>query len=150
MNSKGLAMAAAAALLITAVIGIVIIDQTAAQTWTTTTVLNESMGTVYNGTTDTFANDCAISCTQAYDTTNATVMNTSNYTCNAAVGNRAASTVTWAAANFVYNNTASEVSYTYSCSYMTGATERLIMEYFAVIAGVLVLALAGGWIYLKL
>jgi len=152
MNSKGVNMAVAAALLITAVVGTVIIDQSAAITWVTTTALNDtSFGIVLEGTTDTLTNNCGVGITGVYDWTNGTVVTSDNYTTTAAAGNRAATTMTWptVAGGFVHNNTTIGVNYTYGCEYMANATARLIMEYYAIIAGVLVLVLAGGYIYLK-
>lgn len=152
MNNKGISVALAAALLITTVIGVVIVDQVAAPTWVSTTVTNESLGIVYNGTTDTLANNCVTAnLTSVYDWTNATEIASGQYLLTPQVWpHRQAQQITWASGGFTHNGTVVGVNYTYSCEYMSTATPRLIMEYFAVIVGLLALGLGGAWLGLKM
>ena len=153
MNSRGsVAITLAAALLVTAVVGVIIVDQVAAQVWVATAVTNESLGVVTNGTVDALANNClAAAPTSVYDWTNGTDVVATNYTlAPGAYPNRIANTITWdSGAAFAANNSIIGVNYTYGCSYGTNTTFRLVMEYLAIIMGVLVLTLAGGWLYLK-
>ena len=145
-------MGLAAALLITAIVGIVIVDSVASPIYTSTSVVNESLGTVYNGTTDTLANNCVVSApTSVYDWTNGTEIATTNFTMSpGSYPNRASNTITWTATNFLHNGTVVGINYTYGCTYGSSSTVRLIMEYLPVVAGALVLVLAGGWVFMRM
>ena len=152
MNSKGNIMVGVI-LLITAVIGVVVVDQVAAPTFTSTTITNEIVGTtVYDGDVDNLANGCPVSAAIFYDNTNATAITADNYTlAPASFPNKSPTyVVTWVSgATFIHNGTNITANYTYGCEYMTDTTTRLIMEYFAVIVGIAVLGLAGAWLYMK-
>ena len=151
MNNKG-NIAVAAAILVTAIVGVLIVDQVSLPMWSATAVTNEAIsGLVYNGTTDSLANGCAVTAANFYDTTNGTAVTTDNYTLTPATypSKTTTYTVTWTSANFLHNGTNMTTNYTYGCEKMTGATERLIMEYFAVLVGIMLLVIAGGWLYLK-
>ena len=151
MNKGTAGIAMAAAILVTAIVGVVIVDDVAAVTWTDTAVLNESLGTVTNGSTDTLANTCLTAApTSVYDWTNGTEIDASNYTMSpGSYPNRGTNTITWAAANFLHNGTTVGVNYTYECNYLSDSTSRIVMEYLAVLVGAALLALAGAWLWLK-
>ena len=151
LGSKG-QIAIAAAILVTAIVGVFIVDQVAAEVWVDTQGTNESLGIVNNLTTNTIANSCLTAApTSVYDWTNGTEIGADNYTVAPGVyPNRASNVITWEQAGFfAHNNTTVGVNYTYGCNYGSNSTFRLIMEYLAVIVGVLLLTLAGGWLYLK-
>jgi len=157
MNNRGqIAISAAVVLLVTAVVGLVIMDGVAGPTHTGTTTVNESVGStavIAGGNTSTLANNCVISITQFWDTTNSTAVTADNYTLSPTAANmphRQAQTVTWVALpGFVHNGTQMNATYTYECNYMSNPTARIIMANIVTIAAVVALSLAGGWLFLR-
>lgn len=151
MNRGAITVGVAAVMIIGAIIGMVILDGVASTGHTGTGVVNESLGTVTNGSTDTIANRClAAAPTSVYDWTNGTEIAASNYTASPGTyPNRASNTITWAAANFAHNNSVVGVNYSYGCNIGSTPLLQTIYEFFPVVAALLVLAMAGGWVYLK-
>jgi hypothetical protein len=152
MNRKGqMAISAGIVLLLTAVVGLFIVDSVTVPVTTATTVLNESLGTVYNGTAVTFANGCVVAePTNVYDWTNATAVNVSQFLYTPQEWpDRGAQVITFASGGFDHNGTVVTVDYEYGCSYGTTPILRTVVGNLVIIAAIGVLALAGMWLWMR-
>lgn len=150
MNNKG-SMMVGLVLLLTAVIGVVIVDQVAVATYTPTDVVNESLGTVYNGTSVTLANRCVTAQpTGVYDWTNATAVAADQYLFEPQEWpHKQAQVITFATGGFIHNGTVIGLNYSHGCEYVSSSTARLVLQNYAILVAIGLLVLAGGWLYLK-
>ena len=142
-------------MLVTAIVGLVILDGVVQPTWDTATVINEDPAdgsTVTNGTTYTLDGTNGWKCIPsgtsftAYDNTNSTVIPSSAYTYTTYPTPAA-----WTLTNASYGGTNVTLNYTVvSCSmYMSSSILRTIMQNITVIAAVVALGLAGLWLYTR-
>ena len=148
MNNKGFSAIAGIILVVTAVIGVVLVDQVNAPLWQTTANVNETVSaSAVNGTSYTLT-QCTGAITQMYDWTNGSIVPSYQYTLVSGTN-----TVTLGTPNDATNRTGTILgaNYTgYDCSsYLSDSTARTVMEYFIVIVAVIVLALGGSWLYFK-
>jgi len=146
MNTKGFSIMTGIVLLVTAVIGVVLVDSVNAPLWQTTFHDQEAVANpAANGTAYTLSY-CYDSGAVLYDWTNATTVPSYQYTI-------ATNTLTLGTPIDATNVTGTNITLNYTShdcsSYLQDSTSRTVMEYFIIIVGVVTLALAGAWLYFK-
>ena len=157
MNARGqVAITAGIVLLITAVVGVIIVDTVSEATWNSannTDFLNITTGEVWNGSIIPLLGGAnGWTCMQAgstpssYDWTNTTAIDAANFTVT-----EYPTAGTYQLTGDQHNFTNISVTYTgIDCdSWLDNTTARIILEYYAVIMGLVALTLAGAWLWLR-
>ena len=151
MNQKG-NIVLGLVLLLSAVVGVLIVDQVALPMWEPTTVTNETHQ-AYNDGTITLNNPCVVSePTGFYDWTNSTDVAAAQIR-NMTPGtwpHRQSQTIGWEETGvFIHNDTLIGINYTYGCSYLVNDAARIVLSNYAIIVGIGLLVLAGAWLFMQ-